>query len=200
MLNAKIRRRWDRFMRPVGEAAARTGVTPDAITYAGVCIQVVAAVLIVQGRLLAAGLISIVAGLADVFDGAVAKARGPTGNYGAFLDSTTDRISDTLYFAPLAWLYGVSPDLPEHDEPWVAGAALGVLVFSFLVSYAKARAESLGYECTVGIAERAERLVLIIPALVLDLVPPALVLLLVATVVTFVQRVVHVRVQARSAR
>jgi CDP-diacylglycerol--glycerol-3-phosphate 3-phosphatidyltransferase len=200
MLNAKIRRRWDRFMRPVGEAAARTGVTPDAITYAGVCIQVVAAVLIVQGRLLAAGLISIVAGLADVFDGAVAKARGPTGNYGAFLDSTTDRISDALYFAPLAWLYGVSPDLPEHDEPWVAGAALGVLVFSLLVSYAKARAESLGYECTVGIAERAERLVLIIAALVLDLVPPALVLLLVATVVTFVQRVVHVRVQARSAR
>jgi CDP-diacylglycerol--glycerol-3-phosphate 3-phosphatidyltransferase len=116
------------------------------------------------------------------------------------LDSTTDRISDALYFAPLAWLYGVSPDLPEHDEPWVAGAALGVLVFSFLVSYAKARAESLGYECTVGIAERAERLGLIIAALVLDLVPPALVLLLVATVVTFVQRVVHVRVQARSAR
>jgi CDP-diacylglycerol--glycerol-3-phosphate 3-phosphatidyltransferase len=200
MLNAKIRRRWDRFMRPIGEAAARTGVTPDAITYTGVCIQVVAAVLIVQGRLLAAGLISIVAALADVFDGAVAKARGATGKYGAFLDSTTDRISDALYFAPLAWLYGVSPDIPEHDEPWVAGAALGVLVFSFLVSYAKARAESLGYECTVGIAERAERLVVIIAALVLDLVPPALVLLLVGTVVTFVQRVVHVRVQARSAR
>ena len=76
MLNVKIRGGWDRLMRPVGSSLARLGVTPDAVTYTGLVIQIGVAVLIVQGRLLAAGLVAIVAALSDVLDGAVAKARG----------------------------------------------------------------------------------------------------------------------------
>ena len=186
-------------MRPVGGWLARSGVSPDAITILGVLVQVVAAAMIIDGRLLAAGLVAIAAGLADVFDGAVAKARGPSGNWGAMLDSTTDRLSDALVFVPIAWLYGVEPDIPVHDEPWVAAAALATLVFSFLVPYTKARAESLGYECNVGIAERAERLIIVLLALLFDLVPPAMIVLAVLTAITFAQRIVHVYKQARSA-
>jgi CDP-diacylglycerol--glycerol-3-phosphate 3-phosphatidyltransferase len=185
-------------MSPAGRAVARWGVTPDAITYFGVLLQLLVGALIIQGRLLAAGLLAIVAALSDAFDGAVAKARGTARKYGAFLDSTTDRLSDALVFIPIAWLYGVDPDIAEHDEPWVAALALAAFVFAFLVSYTKARAESLGYDCNVGIAERAERLIVIIAALIFDLVPAGLVILTAASAITFVQRMVHVRSQAIS--
>jgi CDP-diacylglycerol--glycerol-3-phosphate 3-phosphatidyltransferase len=197
MINAQLRQVWDRLIYPVGRGLARSGVTPNQITYFGVGVQIAVAVLILQGRLLAAGLVGILAGISDFLDGAVAKARGTPSKFGAFLDSTTDRLSDALYFVPLAWLYGVAPDIAERDEPWVAAISLAALVFSFLVSYAKARAESLGYECNVGIAERAERLIVLILALLLDVVPAALVLLFVLALVTFMQRMVHVHKQAR---
>jgi CDP-diacylglycerol---glycerol-3-phosphate 3-phosphatidyltransferase len=198
VINAKLRKVWDRLMSPAGRSLARAGVTPDAITLFGLLLQAAVAVLILQGRLLAAGLLAIVAAFSDAFDGAVAKARGAQSDFGAFLDSTTDRLSDALILIPIAWLYGVNPDIAERNEPWVAAVALIALVFSFLVSYTKARAESLGYECNVGIAERAERLIVIIAALILDLVPPALILLAVFAGITFVQRMVHVRSQARA--
>lgn len=186
-------------MRPVGRALARTHLSPNAITSLGVAIQVGVAYLIVEGRLVAAGLIAIAAALFDTFDGALAKASGQTSKFGAFLDSSTDRLADALYFAPIAWLYGVDPDIPAHDEPWVAGVVLVVLVASFMVSYVKARAESLGFECNVGIVERAERLILVIIALVFsDLLPALMVVLAIASVITVVQRMAHVYKQARA--
>lgn len=198
MINAKLRRRWDRLMSPVGRALARSGVSPDLITYLGVALQVIVAVLILEGKLLVAGLLAIVAAFSDALDGAVAKALGTSNKFGAFLDSTTDRLSDALVFIPIAWLYGVDPDIAERDEPWVAAVALATLVLAFLVSYTKARAESLGYDCNVGIAERAERLIVVIAALILDLLPPALVVLGVLSGITVLQRMVHVRTQARA--
>ena len=199
MLNARIRNGWDRLMRPLGVSLARRGVTPDAITYLGVLLQIISAGLILDGRLFLAGVVGSVAAFADVFDGAVAKARGVISKFGAFLDSTTDRLSDALVFLPIAWLYGVSPDIAERDEPWVAAAALVAFVFTFLVSYAKARAESLGFECNVGIAERAERLILVLLALLLDIVPVMMVVLASLAGITFLQRMVHVRKQAKDA-
>lgn len=185
-------------MAPVGRALAKTRISPNAVTLLGLLIQVGVAVLILDGRLLAAGLIAIVAAFFDTFDGAVAKARGMTSKFGAFLDSTTDRLADALYFVPIAWLYGVDPDIQVHDEPWVAAAALGALVAGFMVSYVKARAEGLGFECKVGIAERAERLIIVIVGLLLDLVPIAVAVLAVVSAITVIQRIVHVRRQAVS--
>jgi CDP-diacylglycerol--glycerol-3-phosphate 3-phosphatidyltransferase len=192
VINQKLRAGWDRLMSPVGRALARMGLTPNWITLAGVALHVVVAWLILDGRLLAAGLLAIVGAFFDSFDGAVAKARGTTSKFGAFLDSTTDRISDALYFLPLAWLYAVSPDTPEHAEKWVAAVAIVAMVAGFMVSYVKARAESLGFECNVGIAERAERLIVIIAALILDLVPIGVTVLAVLSTITFLQRVFHV--------
>ncbi len=198
MLNSRIRGAWDQFVRPVGRTIARSGLSPNAITITGLAIQVVVAYLILDGALLAAGLVAIAAGVADLLDGAVAKARAMESPFGALLDSTTDRLSDALFLVPIAWLYGVEPDAPAHDEPWVAAVALAALVFSFLVSYVKARAESLGFDCNVGFAERFERLAVMIAGLVLGGVPVAVVLLTLLTFGTFVQRLVYVYAQARS--
>lgn len=187
------------MMRPVGRGLARAGFTPNWITIAGVALHGVMAWLIIDGRLLAAGLLAILAAFFDSFDGAVAKARGTTSKFGALLDSTTDRLSDALYFMPIAWLYAVSPDTPEHAESWVAAVAIVALVSGFLVSYVKARAESLGFTCDVGIAERAERLIVIILALIFDVVPVGVAILAVLSTVTFIQRLLHVRGQAERA-
>jgi CDP-diacylglycerol---glycerol-3-phosphate 3-phosphatidyltransferase len=200
VLNAKIRGMWDKGMRPVGGFVGRTGVTPNQITLLGVAVQGVASYLIVIDRLVGAGLVLIAAALLDTVDGAVAKARGLTSRFGAFLDSTMDRLSDALVFLPIAWLYLAEPTTERADQQWVAALALVTLVLSFLVSYAKARAEGLGFDCNVGLIERAERLIIMIVALVFSaLLPAALVVLAIASLVTLGQRMVHVRRQA-SAR
>jgi CDP-diacylglycerol--glycerol-3-phosphate 3-phosphatidyltransferase len=200
VLDSKIRGWWDSFMRPVGRALARTPLSPNAVTLLGVGIQAGVAVLILQGRLPAAGLLLIVAAFFDTFDGALAKAKGQVSKFGAFLDSTTDRLADALCFGPIAWLYGVDPDIPAHDEPWVAAVALVALVASFMVSYVKARAESLGFDCKVGLVERAERLIVVMFALVFSSILPALmVVLAIASVITVVQRIAHVHKQASRA-
>jgi CDP-diacylglycerol---glycerol-3-phosphate 3-phosphatidyltransferase len=199
VLNAKVRAGWDRLMRPVGRGLARTPLTPNTITVLGVGLQGVVTWQIVTGHLLVAGLLGIVSGFADAFDGAVAKAKNMTSKFGALLDSTTDRLADGMIFGGIAWLYGVSPDVPGRDEPWVAAVALATLVVSFMVSYVKSRAEGLGFDCNVGLIERGERLVLINAALIFDVVPWALVLLLALSVYTFFQRLFHVRGQAEPA-
>ena len=199
MLNQKIRGMWDDLMQPVGRAVARSGIGPDVITVAGLLLQALVAYLIIEGRLLAAGVVAVAAALSDALDGAVAKSRNGVSPLGALLDSTVDRLSDALFFAPVAWLYGVSPDPTRTDQRWVAAVALVALVSSFLVSYIKARAEGLGYDCNVGIVERAERLILMIIGLLLNVVPAILVILATLSCITVVQRLLHVRTQVRSA-
>ena len=197
MLNAKIRGIWDKGMKPVGGFIGRSGVTPNQITLLGVVVQAVVSYLIVRDRLTEAGFVLIAAALLDTVDGAVAKARGLTSKFGAFLDSTMDRLSDALVFLPIAWLYLAEPAAERADQEWVAAVAFAALVLSFLVSYAKARAEGLGFDCNVGLIERAERLIIMILALVFnDLLPAALVVLALASLVTLVQRMVHVHKQA----
>ena len=192
MLDQKIRGTWDKVMRPIGAGLGRLGLTPNVVTVLGLGVQGIVSWLILDGRLFAAALVAVLAALADGFDGAVAKARGMSSRFGAVLDSTTDRLTDALYFLPIAWLYAVDPDIAERDEPWVGALALTALVFSFLISYVRARAEGMGFDAKVGIAERAERLILLVLGLAFDQVPAALVVLTVLTVITFLQRLVHV--------
>lgn len=195
MLNAKIRSAWDRGMRPIGGFVGRAGISPNAVTVLGLVVQAFVAYLIVADRLVAAGIVAIAAGLLDTLDGAIAKARNMTTPFGALLDSTIDRLSDALVFVPIAWLY--LTEEPYADRQWVAALALATVVLSFLVSYVKARAEGLGFECNVGLVERAERLGLVIIGLVFNRVLPAiLVLLTAASLFTLAQRLVHVRRQS----
>lgn len=197
MLNAKIRGIWDRGMEPVGGFVGRSGITPNQVTVLGVVVQGVVSYLIVVDRLVAAGFVLIAAALLDTVDGAVAKARGLVTKFGAFWDSTLDRLSDALVFLPIAWLYLADPTPERADQQWVPALALATLVLSFLVSYAKARAEGLGFDCNVGLIERAERLIIMILALVFNaLLPAALVILALTSLITLVQRIMHVHKQA----
>jgi CDP-diacylglycerol--glycerol-3-phosphate 3-phosphatidyltransferase len=199
VLEANVRALWDRLVEPVGKAIARHGIAPNAITLVGAAVQLVVAYEIVSAHLVAAGLIAVVAAVADAIDGAVAKAAASTTRFGALLDSTLDRLSDALFFGPVAWLYAVSPGPERAGQRWVAAIALAALVASFLVSYVKARAEGLGFECNVGIVARAERTLLMILALVFGLLPVIIPVLAMLSIVTILQRVLHVRGQARSA-
>jgi CDP-diacylglycerol---glycerol-3-phosphate 3-phosphatidyltransferase len=151
----------------------------------------------VQGEFVRAGLLLIVWGFFDTFDGAVAKARGMVSDFGGLLDSTVDRLGDALVLLAIAWRFTEAAGPDERRYRWIAIAALVALVAGFLVSYVRAKAESLGFECKVGIAERAERSIILIVGLVITYVLPiAVALLAVLASVTVLQRVLHVRRQA----
>ncbi|HEV2375209.1 MAG TPA: CDP-alcohol phosphatidyltransferase family protein, partial [Streptosporangiaceae bacterium] len=144
-----------RVLTPVGQALARTPITPNAVTVTGTVGMVAGALtLFPTGHLFAGALVCTGFVLADMLDGVLARIKGTSGAWGAFLDSTLDRVSDAAVFAGLAiWL-------TRSHQPTLALTALFCLVAGMLVSYAKARAEGLGVRCDVGVAERTERLLI----------------------------------------
>ncbi|RGA04412.1 CDP-alcohol phosphatidyltransferase family protein [Microbispora triticiradicis] len=188
-----------RVMTPLGRALARRGISPDVITTVGT-LGVVASALVFypSGHLFAGSAVITFFVLADALDGVVARMTGKGSTWGAFLDSTLDRLGDASIFSGLI-LYFVLEDEPEIV---LAAVALFCLVAGALVSYAKARAEGLGMTANVGIAERGERLVVVLVAAGLSglgvpyILAAGLWLLAAASAVTVVQRMVHVYRQA----
>jgi CDP-diacylglycerol---glycerol-3-phosphate 3-phosphatidyltransferase len=184
-----------RLLTPVGEALARTPVTPNALTITGTLgVSAGALVLFPTGHLFAGTMVCTGFVFTDMLDGILARIKGTTGAWGAFLDSTLDRVADASVFAGLAaWaVYGGRSRL-------LAGLAVFCLVAGALISYAKARAEGLGIRCDVGIAERSERLVIGLVAAGLTglgvpyVMAAGLWLLAVLSTVTLAQRVLAVR-------
>jgi len=179
----------------LGVILAELHVTADLLTYAGLALNVVAAALIVAGHFWSAALVFGVAAVCDALDGAVARAgRGPTRS-GAFLDSTLDRVSEILTFGALA-VY-----MARADRLWELVAVLVALGSSLMVSYARARAEALGTDCTVGFMSRPERLVGLIIGFVFEpwgLLTVMVYLLAVLTSFTAVHRLVHVHRKLRA--
>ena len=145
-----------RVLNPVGEVLARTPVTPNALTIIGtIGMSAGALSLFPTGHLFAGVMVCTGFVLTDMLDGTLARIKGTTGKFGAFLDSTMDRVADAAVFAGLAaWFV-----LGGHSK-LLAGVSIFCLVAGALVSYAKARAESLGLKCDVGFAERTERLLI----------------------------------------
>ncbi|HEY7223837.1 MAG TPA: CDP-alcohol phosphatidyltransferase family protein [Micromonosporaceae bacterium] len=185
---------------PLGRMLVRSGVSPDVVTIAGTAGVVATSIgLVTRGHLFAATLIITLCCLLDVLDGSMARARGHATRFGALLDSTMDRVADGALFGCLAWWCLVT------DQHLLGAAAMICLIGAQLVSYVKARAEGLGFTCNVGIAERMERLILIGVAGLLTGVgvhwalPIILWLLAGLTLITVIQRVVHVRRQERRA-
>jgi CDP-diacylglycerol---glycerol-3-phosphate 3-phosphatidyltransferase len=135
-------------------ALLRMGVSPDAVTVVGTLGVIAGALLFaVTGRFILGTVIITLCCFTDLIDGAMARARGTTSRFGAFLDSTCDRVADGAIFGSAAYWLAV------NDRHWGATAALVCLVAGQAVSYAKARAEGLGMTANVGLVERAERLV-----------------------------------------
>jgi len=190
-----------RLFTPVADTLLRWGVTPDAVTITGTLVVVVAALwAFPTGHLLVGTLVIAAFVLTDSLDGVMARRAGRSGPWGAFLDSTLDRFADAAIFGGLVlWYFGAG------DDRAAATLALACLVLGSVVPYARARAEGLGMTASGGIAERADRLVLVLvatalvglglPVLVLTVV---LGLLAVASAVTVVQRMAMVRRQSRT--
>ncbi len=141
-----------RALDPVGSRLLRMGVSPDAVTVFGMVGVISGAVLATQGWLVASVAVVTLSALTDVIDGAMARMRGRPSRFGALLDSTTDRISDGAVFSAAAYWLAVTGDR------WGLAGALISLVAGQVVSYVKARAESLGLNADVGLIERFERL------------------------------------------
>jgi len=177
---------------------ARTGVTPNVLTATGVSLCLAAAVLVPfenHGKLLffwlAAG-IFVVGSLLDILDGALARVGGKTTPFGAFIDSTTDRVGEGAVLAAIALVFA------RHGRDWAVVLAVAAVVGSFLVSYTRARAEALGLRGDVGLGSRAERVVLITAGLVFAPwggLPWAIAVLAATAWLTVVQRILHVRTQ-----
>jgi CDP-diacylglycerol--glycerol-3-phosphate 3-phosphatidyltransferase len=181
---------------------ARTRVTPNALTTTGVLLCGIASVLVLfEGRnelfyYWLAALVFVVGSVLDILDGALARAGGKTTPFGAFLDSTTDRISEGFMLTAIAYV------LATHHEPGFVAVAMAAVAGAFLVSYTRAKAEALGLRGDVGIGSRAERVVVITGGLVFapwGLLPWALVLLACTAWITVAQRVLHVRKQLMEA-
>jgi CDP-diacylglycerol--glycerol-3-phosphate 3-phosphatidyltransferase len=202
MLNRHARAFVTRLFTPLAALLTRLGVSPDVVTVVGT-LGVVAASLgfYPRGQFLVGTLVIAAFALADSLDGTMARQSGRSSTWGAFLDSTLDRLADASIFGGLVlWYAG------DGDTAYMAALALACLILGQVVSYAKARAEGLGMTANVGIAERAERLVAVlvatglvglgVPEVVLTVV---LALLAVASLVTVVQRMLEVRRQAVSA-
>jgi CDP-diacylglycerol---glycerol-3-phosphate 3-phosphatidyltransferase len=190
-----------RLLEPVARALARTPVTPNALTITGtVGVTAGALWLFPTGHLLAGTLVCWFFVMADMLDGTLARVKGTTGVFGAFLDSTLDRVADAAVFGGLAAWFVLG-----GRSKLMAGVALFCLVAGALVSYAKARAEGLGLRCDVGLAERSERLLIALVAAGLAglgvpyVLSAGLWVLAAASAFTFGQRVLAVRKEAAAA-
>jgi len=181
----------------------RTRITPNALTASGVTLCLAASVLVLfeaRNHILfywLAAVVFVAGSLLDILDGALARAGGKTTPFGAYLDSTTDRVSEGFMLTALAFL------LARDHHPVFVAVVMAAMAGSFLVSYTRAKAEALGLRGDVGIGSRAERVVVITGALVLapwGVLPWALVLLACTAWLTVVQRVLHVRKQLMEAR
>src|SRR5512135_756477 len=148
------------FLDPLGGFFNRLGITPNAMTMLGLLGNTVGAYFLARGQMLTGGLFVLLMTPVDALDGTMARLRGESSNFGAFVDSVTDRYSELIIYAGLLYHFlSVSDPL---GRLLVFGAAAG----SVLVSYVKARAESLGYEAKIGLLTRVERYLVLGPALV----------------------------------
>lgn len=199
MLNRHARGFFTALFTPLAGWLLRIGVSPDAVTIVGTAGVVVGALVFYPLGQLWWGTLFITAFIfSDVLDGIMARMRNVKSRWGNFLDSTLDRIADGALFAGLAiWFFTGGANVP------IAMAATICLVLGMVVSYARAKAESLGFTANVGVAERAERLVsvLVVTGFTGLGLPPVvllitLTLLAAASFITVVQRIVSVRRQA----
>lgn len=182
-------------MDQVGVVLARTGLTPDMASLLGLIVNAAVAVVLATGRLGLGGLLLLIAAPFDMIDGALARATGKGSPYGAFLDSNLDRYSEVLLFFGLLWHVQHDPTHATMRALLIYACATG----SLLVSYARARAEALGFDNEVGILARPERVVGLGVFLLFGWTDVILWLLAILTYVTAVQRLVHVWVHWRQS-
>jgi CDP-diacylglycerol--glycerol-3-phosphate 3-phosphatidyltransferase len=190
---------------PVGAGARRelmrnrlieSRLTPNAISVTGLLLNLVAAALIWQEQYILGGIAFIVGSVCDTLDGRYSRMSGKGTQFGAFLDSTLDRIEEGIVLTAVAAVFAA------HDNQLAAAATVVAVLASLMVSYTRARAEALGVECKVGIASRAVRVVILSAGILLadvGLLAPSVYVLAVLGTVTVLQRIFHVRSALRAS-
>jgi CDP-diacylglycerol--glycerol-3-phosphate 3-phosphatidyltransferase len=188
----RMRLQFSGVLEAIGGFFNRLGVTPDAVTLLGLLGTTLGAVLLTLGYIPAGGWVILLSGAADGIDGTMARLRGKTTRFGAFLDSTTDRFEELFVFGGLAIFFALG------SNPLGVAAAFAAAIGSVMVSYEKARAESLGFECKVGLLTRMERYMVLCPLLILNLPFWGAVAVAVLGTFTALQRIWHVYRVSRS--
>lgn len=191
MFDGRFRAPIERLVRPVGMLLRRTGMSPDHMTVIGVLVSVGAAFAVGAGALRVGLLLVILAAVPDMLDGALAKAQNSASQRGAFFDSVIDRVTDSILLGGVAWYFA------SEESAHLAILPMAVMGVSSLISYERAKAESLGLDAKGGLMERAERIIVLCFGLLFDnLLVPIMWVMLVLTTATAVQRFVKVWRQA----
>ena len=175
------------LIRPLVRVLSAMRVCPDALTATGWILSLGAATLFALGYTKTAGAVVIFAGFFDALDGAVARESNRMSDFGAFLDSTLDRLSESAIFIGIVFFYAAS------SRPYETLLACVAMAFSLMTSYTRARAEGLGLKCEVGLLERAGRVVILSLFSLLGLLTVGVGLVAVGALVTTAQRILHVR-------
>ncbi|MEJ2719808.1 MAG: CDP-alcohol phosphatidyltransferase family protein [bacterium] len=193
-----IKEKSRRVLDPLVAALTSLGVPPILISVLGLVVSFYGAVLLARGSLFWSGIWLLIAGLCDILDGSVARRSGRSSSFGAFIDSTFDRVGELAYYGAILVYY------INRSETY--GSLMFVIIWvalggSFLVSYTRARVEGLGGSCTIGYFERPERLTLLIIGLLLGhrMLSFAVIVIALGTVVTVLQRVHHAHEVLRGA-
>jgi CDP-diacylglycerol--glycerol-3-phosphate 3-phosphatidyltransferase len=179
------------ILDPIGGFLNRLGLTPNSITLLGLVGTTIGAYVISQGKMTEGAFILLASVLVDAFDGTMARLRGEPSDFGAFVDSVTDRYAELVTFGGLLYYFLTQNDIPGVVVSFLAAAG------SVLVSYVKARAEGLGFTAKVGILTRLERYIVLIPLLVFNKPFIAVAIIAVLANITAYQRILHVRAQGR---
>ncbi|HET7094281.1 MAG TPA: CDP-alcohol phosphatidyltransferase family protein [Thermomicrobiales bacterium] len=190
LLGAQVRG----MMLRVGAALARRGFSANLLTVLGLALNVLVAVVIASGHLVAGGVLLLVASAFDMLDGAVARAAGSASSFGGFLDSTLDRYSEVVVYLGLLVYFLDRPDAR-------AGAILTFLatIGALLISYARARAEAAGFTAAVGLVARPERVLILAICLLIGRPTIAVWILAITTHLTALTRIVHVWKSSKAA-
>ena len=182
-----MRRQLDIALAPLARGLNLAGLQPDHVSFAGLSLSACAAALVAGQLLTWAGVVFLLSGLLDLLDGLMARSTQSETAFGAFLDSTIDRLSDGLILAGIVYYFALQGEAVE------SGVAALALLASFLVSYTRSRAGELGIDCSAGLVTRAERVLLIFLGLVSGYLHLAIYLLALLSVATALQRLLHVR-------
>jgi len=177
----------NRFGDPVARALLLAHVRPNHLTMVGLGVSIVAACALAQGRLRVGAVLLTLAGLFDFFDGSLARLAHSVSAFGAFLDSVVDRYSDLVVLLGVVLYYHRAADTTGVFLTMVA------LVGTIMTSYTKARAQSIGVACEIGLMERPERLIVLIAGATFNLLTPAMIALAVLTNLTALQRILYMR-------
>jgi len=195
MFDGNWRSSVDRGLTPIGQSLRRAGISADVVTMTGILMAGIAAYTIGSGYLRVGFLFLVLTGIPDALDGAVARASGTGSTRGAFLDSVSDRLTDAMLFGGVAWY------LASNHPGRIMMLPVAIMAAAMLISYERAKAESLGFDAKGGLMERAERFIVLAFGLLFnEILIGVLWVMLALTVITAIQRFVKVWRQASQDR